>query len=28
MVCSVVKENGTTYILMSDGDYQIYWKRK
>ena len=28
MVCSVVKENGTTYILMDDGDYQIYWRRK
>ncbi len=28
MVCSVVKENGTTYILMNDGDYQIYWRRK
>lgn len=27
-VCSVVKENGTTYILMDDGDYQIYWRRK
>ena len=28
MECSVVKENGTTYILMNDGDYQIYWRRK